>query len=142
MLNVLDNGVTPDSLKRVADAPTSHTVVVPYWHENRGHLVGFRASCRQALSQPGGDIGATEVVRALRSTGQVSTCYSMTKAFNSTLIPLRIWRARRPFLSCVAVQAEIKACASAIFQPLDARPFIVKQSPSADGRSLAAGCIS
>lgn len=52
------------SLRAVAAALTGHDVVVPVYRGQRGHPVGFSASCRQALLDLKGDRGAARVVRA------------------------------------------------------------------------------
>lgn len=61
--------VTPASLERVARALLPDGVVVPYWHERRGHPVGFGADCFGALACLSGDAGAAHVVRALSECG-------------------------------------------------------------------------
>jgi len=56
--------VRPESLRAVAAALSTHTVAVPYYNGQRGHPVGFAASCRDALSMLTGAQGAALVVRA------------------------------------------------------------------------------
>lgn len=56
--------VRPESLRAVAAALASHVVVVPMHHGQRGHPVGFNASCRDALLALKGPQGAQPVVRA------------------------------------------------------------------------------
>lgn len=52
------------TLQRVAQALQEHTVVVPEYHGQRGHPVGFAAPCGPALMALGGDVGAQSVVAA------------------------------------------------------------------------------
>ena len=52
------------TLQRVAQALQEHTVVVPEYHGQRGHPVGFAAACGPALMALGGDGGAQSVVAA------------------------------------------------------------------------------
>lgn len=52
------------SLQAIAAALTGHDVVVPAYRGQRGHPVGFSASCRQALLDLKGDRGAARIVRA------------------------------------------------------------------------------
>ena len=63
--------VQPDSLRQVARALATHTVVVPFWQGQQGHPVGFDASCATALMALRGDTGAAPVVRAQRPAGRV-----------------------------------------------------------------------
>jgi molybdenum cofactor cytidylyltransferase len=56
--------VRPASLQAVAAALATHTVVVPHYNGQRGHPVGFAASCRDALLRLAGAQGAAPVVRA------------------------------------------------------------------------------
>ena len=55
--------VQPATLRAVADALASHTVVQPVYLGQRGHPVGFAASCRDALLALAGDNGARSVVQ-------------------------------------------------------------------------------
>jgi len=55
--------VQPDTLLQVAKALQTHTVVVPSWQGERGHPVGFAASCRPELLALTGDSGARAVVQ-------------------------------------------------------------------------------
>ena len=52
------------TLRAVAAAMQQHVVVVPMYRGQRGHPVGFAASCRAALLALQGDQGAASVVRA------------------------------------------------------------------------------
>ena len=63
--------VTPHSLRCVAQALATYTVVVPHWQQHRGHPVGFRAACRDALMQLSGEMGAASVVRHYRTSNEV-----------------------------------------------------------------------
>ncbi len=63
--------VRPQTLQAVAAALAQHAVVVPHFHGQRGHPVGFRAECREALSELGGEQGAALVVRAQAMLNQV-----------------------------------------------------------------------
>lgn len=56
--------VRPDTLIAVAAALTTHTIAVPHYKGQRGHPVGFAASCRDALAGLAGPEGAAAVVRA------------------------------------------------------------------------------
>lgn len=51
------------TLTAVASALRQHAVVLPRYQGQRGHPVGFSASCRQALLALHGDQGAASVVR-------------------------------------------------------------------------------
>lgn len=63
--------VTPHSLRCVAQALATHTVVVPHWQQHRGHPVGFSATCRDALMLLSGEMGAASVVRHYRTSNGV-----------------------------------------------------------------------
>src|SRR5690606_25914919 len=64
--------ITSNSLRCVAQALASHTVVVPSWRQRQGHSVGFDAAYRDALLTPlCGEAGAATVVRCCRSSGAV-----------------------------------------------------------------------
>ena len=56
--------VGPGTLRAVAAALATHTVAVPHYKGQRGHPVGFAASCREALLMLNGPQGAALVVRA------------------------------------------------------------------------------
>jgi molybdenum cofactor cytidylyltransferase len=56
--------VRPQTLQAVASALAAHTVVLPHYRGQRGHPVGFAASCREALLALHGPQGAALVVRA------------------------------------------------------------------------------
>ena len=53
-----------DTLRAVAQALQQHTVVLPFYRGQRGHPVGFSASCRQELLNLEGAPGAATVVRS------------------------------------------------------------------------------
>ena len=61
--------VRPDSLQRVAQALQQHAVVLPVHHGERGHPVGFGASCRAALLALHGPEGAAGVVKQHLAAG-------------------------------------------------------------------------
>lgn len=63
--------VRPETLQAVAVALAQHAVVVPHFHGQRGHPVGFRAECREALAALSGEQGAALVVRAQAMLNQV-----------------------------------------------------------------------
>ena len=56
--------VRPESLQAVAAALATHAIAVPHYHGERGHPVGFAASCRDALLMLTGAQGAAPIVRA------------------------------------------------------------------------------
>ena len=56
--------VLPSSLQAVAHALAAHAVVVPFVQGQRGHPVGFAATCREALLALRGEGGASGVVAA------------------------------------------------------------------------------
>ena len=56
--------VKPQTLRTVAQALQSHTVVVPVFAGQRGHPVGFAAACGPALMALTGDQGARAVLQA------------------------------------------------------------------------------
>ncbi len=56
--------IQADTLRAVALALQRHTVVLPIYRGQRGHPVGFSASCRQALLDLKGDRGAADIVRS------------------------------------------------------------------------------
>lgn len=55
--------IQPETLLQVARALQKHAVVVPTWHGERGHPVGFATSCRDDLLALTGDNGARAVVQ-------------------------------------------------------------------------------
>lgn len=55
--------VRPETLLQVVQALQTYAVVVPTWQGERGHPVGFAASCRDALLALNGDTGARAVVQ-------------------------------------------------------------------------------
>ena len=56
--------VRPETLQAVAAALATHIIAVPHYKGQRGHPVGFAASCRDALLTLAGSQGAAAVVRA------------------------------------------------------------------------------
>jgi molybdenum cofactor cytidylyltransferase len=56
--------VQPGTLRAVAQALANAQVVVPTFDSQRGHPVGFSATCREALSALSGPKGAASVVQA------------------------------------------------------------------------------
>jgi molybdenum cofactor cytidylyltransferase len=61
--------VSPESLRRVAEALQQHEVVLPRHQGQRGHPVGFGRACLQELLALQGEQGAAPVVRAHQATG-------------------------------------------------------------------------
>ena len=55
--------IQPETLLQVAQVLQTHPVVVPTWHGERGHPVGFAAKCRDDLLALAGDSGARAVVQ-------------------------------------------------------------------------------
>jgi molybdenum cofactor cytidylyltransferase len=55
--------IQASTLLQVAKALQTQTVVVPTWHGEAGHPVGFAAGCRDALMALTGDHGARAVVQ-------------------------------------------------------------------------------
>lgn len=55
--------IQSETLRAVASALEQHAVVLPMYHGQRGHPVGFGATCRAALLALQGDQGAASVVR-------------------------------------------------------------------------------
>ena len=55
--------VRPETLRQIADAIAMHDVVVPVWRGQRGHPVGFSASCGNDLAMLAGDEGARSLVQ-------------------------------------------------------------------------------
>jgi molybdenum cofactor cytidylyltransferase len=64
--------INPESLRQVAAALASWTVVLPRHQGQRGHPVGFDASCRDALLLLKGPQGAQEIVRTEAASGRVA----------------------------------------------------------------------
>lgn len=65
--------VQPESLRAVAAALARRAVVVPHFHGRRGHPVGFRAECRDALLAVAGEQGAAPVVQRWQAAGGVES---------------------------------------------------------------------
>jgi molybdenum cofactor cytidylyltransferase len=63
--------IRPQSLQQVAAALASHAVVLPRHRGQRGHPVGFDASCRGALLILKGPQGAQAIVQAQAAAGRV-----------------------------------------------------------------------
>ncbi len=63
--------IQPDSLRRVARALSQKPVVVPYFHLQHGHPVGFRRDYFSALSLLHGDKGASVIVQAARKRDDI-----------------------------------------------------------------------
>ncbi len=63
--------IRPDSLRRVARALSQKPVVVPYFHLQHGHPVGFRRDYFSALSELRGEYGAKGIVQEAYRTGDV-----------------------------------------------------------------------
>jgi molybdenum cofactor cytidylyltransferase len=63
--------VRAQSLLQVARELASQPVVMPFWNGQRGHPVGFRAECFEALALLRGDTGAASVVRTYRKVKAV-----------------------------------------------------------------------
>lgn len=64
--------VRPETLQAVAAALEAHAVVLPHYRGQRGHPVGFGASCRDALLMLRGPQGAALVVRAQATVNPVA----------------------------------------------------------------------
>ncbi len=56
--------IQPKTLRAVAAALSYYGVVIPHYRGQRGHPVGFAASCRDALLMLTGAQGAASVLRA------------------------------------------------------------------------------
>ena len=56
--------VRPETLRKVADALSTHEVVVPTFEGQRGHPVGFAAACGPKLAALSGPKGAASVLRS------------------------------------------------------------------------------
>lgn len=63
--------IRPASLRRVADALSRKSVVVPHYRQRQGHPVGFRREYIDSLTALCGDAGAREIVQASRLCGKV-----------------------------------------------------------------------
>lgn len=63
--------VLPETLQAVAARLAAHAVVVPQYHGQRGHPVGFAADCGDALAALSGEHGAAAIVRAQAAAGRV-----------------------------------------------------------------------
>jgi molybdenum cofactor cytidylyltransferase len=61
--------VQPQTLQAVAAMLARHAVVLPHYQGQRGHPVGFAASCREALLALKGAQGAAPIVRAREADG-------------------------------------------------------------------------
>jgi len=64
--------VRPQTLQAVAAALADHAVVLAHYRGQRGHPVGFAASCRDALLLLQGSQGAALVVRAQATVNPVA----------------------------------------------------------------------
>lgn len=64
--------VRAETLRAVAAALERHSVVLPHFRAQRGHPVGFAASCRDDLLRLSGPQGAAPVVRAQSAMGSVA----------------------------------------------------------------------
>jgi molybdenum cofactor cytidylyltransferase len=64
--------VRPETLQAVAAAVAGHAVVLPHYRGQRGHPVGFAASCREALLALHVPQGAALVVRAQAKVNPVA----------------------------------------------------------------------
>jgi molybdenum cofactor cytidylyltransferase len=62
----------PASLRTVAAELARHAVVVPHYRGQRGHPVGFAASCRDELLNLKGKEGAASVVIAHAATNSIA----------------------------------------------------------------------
>jgi len=65
--------VQPDSLRRVAQALTESSVVVPVYRQQAGHPVGFGRDYLSQLLALRGDTGARTIVQGARAEGRVTT---------------------------------------------------------------------
>ena len=63
--------IQPSTLQAIADALVRHDVVLPQFHGQRGHPVGFDHCCESALLALRGAPGAQSVVRAQRAVDGV-----------------------------------------------------------------------
>ncbi|MGO2452032.1 nucleotidyltransferase family protein [Pseudomonas taetrolens] len=63
--------ITADSLRKVAQALAWAAIVVPTWHRQKGHPVGFAAQCFNDLLQLTGEHGAASIVAAQDACGNV-----------------------------------------------------------------------
>ncbi|MEO7392046.1 MAG: nucleotidyltransferase family protein [Ramlibacter sp.] len=63
----------PETLQAVAEALARSAVVAPHYRGERGHPVGFSASCGEALAALKGGQGAAPVMRAQAAIGAVAS---------------------------------------------------------------------
>ena len=63
--------IQAESLRRVADELASYKVVVPHYHQQQGHPVGFSKECFDALAILAGDGGAKAVIQKYRLSDDV-----------------------------------------------------------------------
>jgi molybdenum cofactor cytidylyltransferase len=56
--------IQPQTLRKVAEALSTHSIVVPCYRGKKGHPVGFQESHKDSLIQLSGDEGARAVVSA------------------------------------------------------------------------------
>lgn len=59
------------TLQRVAQALAEQTIIVPRFHQQQGHPVGFGHHYFHALASLQGDVGAAAIVREARVSGNV-----------------------------------------------------------------------
>lgn len=59
------------TLQRVAQALAKQTIIVPRFHQQQGHPVGFGRHYFHALASLQGDVGAAAIVREARVSGNV-----------------------------------------------------------------------
>ena len=63
--------VQATTLQRVAEALAEQAIVVPRFHQQQGHPVGFGRNYADALASLRGDVGAAAIVREARACGNV-----------------------------------------------------------------------
>ena len=63
--------VLPETLQAVAARLAAHAVVLPQYHGQRGHPVGFAADCGDALAALSGEHGAAAIVQGQAAAGRV-----------------------------------------------------------------------
>lgn len=94
--------IQPETLRRVAQALRTPSVVVPCVNGQRGHPVGFGAICRDALLALTGDEGAKSVLQ-LYGTQLIDLddvgCILDVDTPQALAEAERIWRERHPFSS-------------------------------------------
>ena len=94
--------IQPETLRRVAQALLTQSVVVPCVNGQRGHPVGFGAICRDALLALTGDEGAKSVLQ-LYGTQLIDLddvgCILDVDTPQALAEAERIWRERHPFSS-------------------------------------------